>query len=181
MKGQTEFLKLVTRSNLITIVRDRDVLQRCQNEIMYPSFHILFQILGDMFCLGLNWTMMLILLSLVVGLLPSASACKGRQVLNVTSGDIFDGRGEYPASAHCEWLIVGETHLLSMMYQDLSLCFYFLQLKKANLSAWNLCQCTRNVHMTIFSFTMGIPTRALSWAPSVETLCQTKFLQDLDT
>ena len=46
----------------------------------------------------------------VIGLfdLPGASACSGRRVLNETSGEITDGSGDYPASAHCEWLIIGK-------------------------------------------------------------------------
>ena len=36
-----------------------------------------------------------------------ATECSGRQVYNETSGIVTDGVGDYPASAHCEWLIDG--------------------------------------------------------------------------
>ena len=34
-------------------------------------------------------------------------ACSGRKYLNGSSGVVSDGSEDYPASAHCEWLIDG--------------------------------------------------------------------------
>ena len=50
---------------------------------------------------------------LLVPLLPLVvtavtNGCSGRVVLSETSGAISDGSGNYPASAHCEWLIDGK-------------------------------------------------------------------------
>ena len=67
----------------------------------------------------------IVLTSLLVILhVPAVSACSGRQVLNVTSGVITDGRGEYPASAHCEWLIIGTDALLNPPFVHLYPCFH---------------------------------------------------------
>jgi len=37
----------------------------------------------------------------------AARPCSGREVYTASRGVITDGRGDYPASAHCEWLIHG--------------------------------------------------------------------------
>jgi len=37
-----------------------------------------------------------------------AKPCTGREVYTASHGVITDGRGDYPASAHCEWLIHGK-------------------------------------------------------------------------
>ena len=36
----------------------------------------------------------------------------GRRILTAPSGNITDGEGNYPDSAHCEWLIVGKRRCL---------------------------------------------------------------------
>ncbi len=50
--------------------------------------------------------LLLTLLPLVVTAVTTG--CSGRVVLTETSGAISDGSGNYPASAHCEWLIDGK-------------------------------------------------------------------------
>jgi len=40
-----------------------------------------------------------------------AKSCSGRQVYNASYGVITDGFEDYPASAHCEWLIHGKSPL----------------------------------------------------------------------
>ncbi len=44
----------------------------------------------------------------VVASFIAPEGCSGRVVLNSTQGFISDGLGDYPASAHCEWLIEGQ-------------------------------------------------------------------------
>ena len=52
-----------------------------------------------------------VIMALWVGLVnwgQGTEACSGRVILNSTSGSISDGPGNYPPSAHCEWLIDGK-------------------------------------------------------------------------
>lgn len=49
-----------------------------------------------------------LLLAGLVAILEGVVACRGRQVYNDTAGVITDGDGDYPESAHCEWLIIGK-------------------------------------------------------------------------
>ena len=44
----------------------------------------------------------------VLFLPKTALGCSGRKVFHETWGIITDGTGKYPASAHCEWLIIGK-------------------------------------------------------------------------
>src|SRR6218665_298684 len=74
------------------------------------------QAIGALVKLGLLIVPFLVLLCL--GSLQSlaAESCSGREVLTAPSGLITDGQGDYPPSAHCEWLIQGEhCHQISIV------------------------------------------------------------------
>ena len=51
-----------------------------------------------------------LLLYTILNLWPyvEAKPCSGRQIYTASYGVITDGSADYPASAHCEWLIQGK-------------------------------------------------------------------------
>jgi len=53
-------------------------------------------------------TILLLTLTSVRDVSEGSKSCSGRQVYTASYGVITDGSDEYPASAHCEWLIQGK-------------------------------------------------------------------------
>ncbi|CAH1785464.1 unnamed protein product [Owenia fusiformis] len=80
--------------------------------------------------IAIIYTLCITVLSIL--LVPECIACNGktdgfRQVLNSTTGIISDGKGDYPISAHCEWLIQAGSpdKFITLKFENLSVeCSY---------------------------------------------------------
>jgi len=62
--------------------------------------------------------------------------CSGRQVHTDSHGVITDGFGDYPASAHCEWLIRGKFLLKSSSSSSAGFRWWDLQFNEHCMALW---------------------------------------------
>ena len=97
----------IVNKYLLFILKLRFILAKCcdDNDIKCSANTMKLRVSG----IACVWHVLVTLSKLWVA---SGDSCAGRKIYNAMSGIITDGTGDYPISAHCEWLIEGQYVML---------------------------------------------------------------------